>query len=373
LSHLSINTDENAQDTVGGMLTDTSSIDFTYDDNANTITAAVKPAGVDHDSLNNYSISKHIDHTAITLTAGTGLSGGGDISANRTFNLANTAVTANSYGSASQVATFTVDAQGRLTAAGNASIGITHANISDFDEEVGEVIGNILTDSSSIDFSFTNPTHSITAAVKPAGVDHDSLNNYSANKHIDHSTVSVSAGTGLSGGGDLTTTRTISMPNVGTAGTYGTSSAYPIITTDAQGRVTQVTTQSISSNFGGNYEYFEDLIAATTTSANFSSGAYFTTASLPVGTYKINLFFTWRINSATTDGRFQLYVDGIATGPEMRKEASETANQIFWETGFVVIDFATSATHTLDLRFACETGSNTLTLLECRMDIYRVN
>ena len=56
------------------------------------------------------------------MTAGTGLSGGGNLTADRTINLANTAVTAGSYGSASKVATFTVDAQGRLTAASNTNI-----------------------------------------------------------------------------------------------------------------------------------------------------------------------------------------------------------------------------------------------------------
>jgi len=68
--------------------------------------------------------------SATTLTAGTGLSGGGDLSANRTFSLANTAVTAGSYGSASAVATFTVDAQGRLTAAGNSNISISNTAVS---------------------------------------------------------------------------------------------------------------------------------------------------------------------------------------------------------------------------------------------------
>ncbi len=60
---------------------------------------------------------------------------------------------------------------------------------------------------------------------------------------------SVTAGTGLSGG-TITTTGTISMPNVGTAGTYGSASLIPVITTDAQGRVTNVTTTSVS---GGGY------------------------------------------------------------------------------------------------------------------------
>lgn len=67
--------------------------------------------------------------SATTLTAGTGLSGGGDLSTNRTFSLANTAVTAGSYGSATAVGTFTVDAQGRLTAASNTTISIPNTAV----------------------------------------------------------------------------------------------------------------------------------------------------------------------------------------------------------------------------------------------------
>lgn len=57
-----------------------------------------------------------------TVTAGTGLSGGGALLANVTLNLANTAVTPGSYGSSSQVATFTVDQQGRMTSAANVAL-----------------------------------------------------------------------------------------------------------------------------------------------------------------------------------------------------------------------------------------------------------
>ena len=42
---------------------------------------------VDHDALTNFVANEHIDHTAVTLTAGEGLSGGGTIAANRTFDL----------------------------------------------------------------------------------------------------------------------------------------------------------------------------------------------------------------------------------------------------------------------------------------------
>jgi len=63
--------------------------------------------------------------TARTISAGTGLSGGGDLTADRTLSLADTSVTAGSYGSSTQIAALTVDAQGRLTAASNQAISAT--------------------------------------------------------------------------------------------------------------------------------------------------------------------------------------------------------------------------------------------------------
>lgn len=57
--------------------------------------------------------------TSTTIAAGTGLNGGGDLSTNRTFNLADTAVTPGSYVGAN----ITVDQQGRLTSAASSVTG----------------------------------------------------------------------------------------------------------------------------------------------------------------------------------------------------------------------------------------------------------
>jgi hypothetical protein len=57
-------TDEQAQDAVGTILSDSTTIDFTYTDGTPAITAAVLPAGVDHDSLLNFVANEHIDWTS---------------------------------------------------------------------------------------------------------------------------------------------------------------------------------------------------------------------------------------------------------------------------------------------------------------------
>lgn len=135
-----------------------------------------------------------------SVTAGTGLTGGGTSGA-VTLNLANTAVTNGSYGNASTVATFTVDAQGRLTAASNTSINITASQVSDFNEAAQDAVGNILANGNVITKSYDDANNSISFSLNDTLV---------------------------------------------TAGSYGAANSVAIFTVDAQGRLTNASNATIS-------------------------------------------------------------------------------------------------------------------------------
>lgn len=52
---------------------------------SNTTGLWINQAQINHNALSNYVADQHVAHTGVTLTAGNGLTGGGDISASRTF------------------------------------------------------------------------------------------------------------------------------------------------------------------------------------------------------------------------------------------------------------------------------------------------
>ena len=108
------------------------------------------------------ALSIDLNTETLTIAGGTGLSSSGS-GETITLSLDATAVTEGTYGSATAVPQFTVDAQGRLTAAADVAIL------------------------------------------------HDSLTGFVANEHIDHSAVTLTAGAGLSGGGDITASRSFAV------------------------------------------------------------------------------------------------------------------------------------------------------------------
>ena len=116
----------------------------------------------------------------------------------------------------------------------------------------------------------------------------------------------VTAGTGLSGGGAVALggSVTLSMPSVGTPGTYGSATQVPVLTTDAQGRVTGVTNTAITAGGSG-------TVTSITAGAGLSGGVITSTGTISLNLGNAN---TWTVAQTFNGGLTATTFSGAGTG-----------------------------------------------------------
>ena len=241
-------------------------------------------------------------------------------------------------------------------------------------EEVEDIVANFITDSASVTWVYDDGANTLTATVDESGVDHDSLQNYVANEHIDHSSVNIQPGTGMTGGGDLTANRTLSLADTAVSpGTYG-NGAVPQFTVDQQGRITAAS-DGPTLVLGDEPGYFEDLTSASTGgSALVPATDLWAYGVRPVGTYRYKLNLKIEPNSTSNDYIFELRDNGVALQGVIQEEGKDTsAAQRNSREIFGWVYFGTETSHDLQVFFAAENASGTLVLHEARLELWRVS
>ena len=138
-----------------------------------------------------------------------------------------------------------------------------------------QISGSLTTIGTSTATSFNGAINANNGVVSGSSqIDHNSTTNYVANRHIDHTSVLISAGNGLSGGGDISSTRTLTLDTTSSTFTTGVKTALnsnTVISGSSQVDVTLTTGDiALGSRTSGNY--VASLVAGTNITLSNNSG-----------------------------------------------------------------------------------------------------
>jgi hypothetical protein len=117
------------------------------------------------------------------------------------------------------------------------------------------------------------PSGTVTASVQ---IDHNATTNYTASRHVDHTAVNITAGSGLSGGGDISATRTLTLDTGSThfiSGSFNANNLKGLFSSSQQTDVRNTTGIATIATTGSNTFTGVQTISDTTNSTVFNNGA----------------------------------------------------------------------------------------------------
>ncbi len=134
-----------------------------------------------------------------------------------------------------------------------------------------------------------------------------------------------------------------------------------------------VATITVAPIFGANFEQASSTGTSTTTSSTFQTKLTHTTTSVVAGTYRIGWTFLWSHSANTSDIEVEVRVDSTQIWLMEAEPQDGDTNQRYSAAGFNYQTFGSTATHTLDIRYRSEGGTDTARIAEARLEFWRVS
>lgn len=211
------------------------------------------------------------------------------------------------------------------------------------------------------------------------GAEHDGFSDFVSNEHVNHSSVTLTAGSGMTGGGDITASRTFNV--IGANSIDANANDIQLVNDEASPGADQVygtngsgtkgwydTPESI---FGSEFDYDESDGASSTTSTAWQTKINMVTATVPVGWYRIQAYAIIYNSDSDKRANARLVVEGTERGilKQVGKNSNDENPVIFGEYEQVT----SPETISIQLEYAAGGDGGTVYIQDAHVEFWRVS